>query len=383
VGDYLSLPVGKGGYHTAGVYLDVFSQHVWGEKLKTAGSAKTTKKTVDRICHDFAPPETFMSDGGSHFKNKEVKDLCDEWGIKHHVVAAYSPWVNGLVEGTNKLLLYVLARLCAPEVGEDGWQSMAWEDLPKTWPDHFDKAILILNWRILPALKFAPKELLLGMVVNTANTPLDASSSILMPENVDQHMTYAAQQRLDGYAEAVRHAIRRKATFDKRVQRSKTGEVTFTRGQLVQVFDSGLAKTLRTERKLQAMWRGPYRVAERILNSYKLETTDGAPLDGEFNARRLRVFEPREGTELATLQEAFMAKLREEGLEEETESVESEEEDQTAEPITLQSSSGATDSREDEDGEEPEEGDVVRFSIAQRVSARRRGRRQKGGGNME
>jgi hypothetical protein len=56
VGDYVSLPVGKGGYHTVGVYLDVFSQHVWGEKLKTAGSAKTTKKTVNRICHDFAPP---------------------------------------------------------------------------------------------------------------------------------------------------------------------------------------------------------------------------------------------------------------------------------------------------------------------------------------
>ena len=115
-------------------------------------------------------------------------------GIKHHIVAAYSPWINGLVEGTNRLLLYVLARLCAPEVGEDGWQSMSWEDLPKTWPDHFDRAILILNWRILPALKFAPKELMLGMVVNTANTPLEVSASILTPENVDRHMTYAAQQ---------------------------------------------------------------------------------------------------------------------------------------------------------------------------------------------
>ena len=89
-----------------GVYLDVFSQHVWGEKLKMAGSTKTTKKTMMQICHDFAPPETFMSDSGSHFKNKEVQDLCDEWGIKHHVVIAYSPWINGLVEGTN---MYVLA----------------------------------------------------------------------------------------------------------------------------------------------------------------------------------------------------------------------------------------------------------------------------------
>ena len=382
VGDYLSLPVGKGGYHTAGVYLDVFSQHVWGEKLKTAGSAKTTKKTMTRICHDFAPPEAFMSDGGSHFKNKEVQDFCDEWGIKHHVVAAYSPWINGLVEGTNRLLLYVLARLCAPEVGEDGWQSMSWEDLPKTWPDHFDRAIFILNWRILPALKFAPKELMLGMVVNTTNTPLEVSTSILTPENVDRHMTYAAQQRLDGYAEAVCHAIRRKATFDKQVKKSKTGEVIFTKGQLVQVFDSGLAKTLRTERKIEPMWKGPHRVRERILNSYKLETTEGVLLDGEFNARRLRPFEPREGTELAVLQEAYMEKLREEGQAEEVEETEDEEDNQAEEPENQQEGSSMPDSGEGEEEEESDEGDVISLGIGQRVSARRRGRRQKGGGNM-
>jgi transposase InsO family protein len=190
-----------------GVYLDVFLQHIWGKKLKTAGSMKTTKKTVNRICHDFVPLETFMVDSGSHFKNKEVQDFCDEWGIKHHIVTVYSPWVNGLVEGMNRLLLYVLTRLCTPEVGEDSWQSMVWEDLPKTWLDHFNKAILILNWQILPVLKFALKELMLGMVVNMVNMPLDVSMSILMPENVDRHMMYAAEQRLDGYAEAVCHTI--------------------------------------------------------------------------------------------------------------------------------------------------------------------------------
>ena len=146
-------------------------------------------------------------------------------------------------------------------------------------------------------------------------------------------MTYAAQQRLDGYAEAVRHAIRRKATFDKRVRKSKTGEVVFTKGQLVQVFDSGLAKTLRTERKLQAMWLGPHQVSKQILNSYKLETLEGAPLEGEFNARRLRVFELREGTELAAQQEAFMERLREEGQEESVEGIlESGEDKRTPEP---------------------------------------------------
>ena len=205
---------------------------------------------------------------------------------------------------------------------------------------------------------------------------------MLTPENVDQHMTYAAQQRLNGYAEAVRHAIRQKVTFDKKVRKSKTGEVIFTKGQLVQVFDSSLSMTLRTERKLQAMWLGPHRVSERILNSYKLETLEGTPLNGEFNARHLRPFQLRAGTELAAQQEAFMEKLREEGQEESIEDVKAEAEEQLRAP---EQEEPQTSEEEEEEGEEEDagEGDVVSLGIAQRVSARRRGRRQKGGGNME
>ena len=164
VGDYLSLPVGKGGNHTVGLYLDTCSQHVWGYKFKTHRTATTTNRSLNNIFHNFAPPETFMVDGGRHIKSQEVAKNCEHWGTKLHTVVAQSPLVNGLIEGTNKLLLYVLARLCAPKVGEDGWQTTLWDKLPAMWPDHFDKAIHILNWQILPALKFSPKEILFGLV---------------------------------------------------------------------------------------------------------------------------------------------------------------------------------------------------------------------------
>ena len=216
--------------------------------------------------------------------------------------------INGLVEGTNKILLYVLARLCAPEVGEDGWQVMNWVDLPKTWPDHFDEAIQILNWRILPALKFSPKELLLSLIVNTTPTPLEVSSSMPNPQDFDTHMAYAAQQRLDRYSEAVRHAMDRKTRFDRRVLDSKEGEVTFEKGHLVQVYRNDLANSISSERKLTPMWSEPRRVVERLLNSYTLESLDGHPLDGEYHARRLREFRPREGTELASQQKEVEAR---------------------------------------------------------------------------
>jgi transposase InsO family protein len=135
VGDYLKLPTGKGGFHTIGLYLDTCSQHAWADKLKTAGSAKNTCSTLKQIYNEFAPFEMFMTDGGTHFNNEEVRELCREQGTVPHVVAAYAPWVNGLVENTNKLLLHILKRLCAPELGEDDVNPGAgWDSLPRTWP---------------------------------------------------------------------------------------------------------------------------------------------------------------------------------------------------------------------------------------------------------
>ena len=179
---------------------------------------------------------------------------------------------------------------------------MDWADLPRAWPDHFEEAIEILNWRILPALKFSPKELLLSLVVNTSPTPLEISSSTPTSQDFDTHMAYTAQQRLDGYSEAVRHAMDRKARFDRRVLDSREGEITFKTGQLVQYHRSDIAKTIGSERKLTPMWSEPHRVTERLLNSYKLETLDGKLLEGEYHARRLREFIPREGTKLAEQQ---------------------------------------------------------------------------------
>ena len=53
------------------------------------------------------------------------------------------------------------------------------------------------------------------------------------------------------------------------------------------------------------MWLEPHCVTECILNSYKLETLDRQPLDGEYHARRLKEFILREGTELAAQQKEW------------------------------------------------------------------------------
>ena len=79
----------------------------------------------------------------------------------------------------------------------------------------------------MPTLKFTPKELLLGLIVNTPPTPSSLSITQLPSEEVETQMAYVAQQQLDGYEAAVHHAIKRKNGFDHRILAKKPGQVTF------------------------------------------------------------------------------------------------------------------------------------------------------------
>ncbi|KIM35491.1 hypothetical protein M413DRAFT_32443 [Hebeloma cylindrosporum] len=285
-----------------------------------------------------------MTDGGPEFDNAEVRDFCASRGIRLHIVPAYSPWISGLVEGMNKILLGRLKRLCAPDLGEDKYDAM---DVPENWPLHLDEAIRLLNRRILPLLKFSPNELLLGLVVNTPSTPVGVSDGPVTAGEVSLHSAYVNQQRLDGYSQIVENAHRRKEAFDKKVVGRAPREVIFKAGQLVQVYRSDLDYTFLAIRKLEPKWSAPRRVISRTRNSYKLETLEGLPIGGRFSSRRLRRFIPRDGTSLLEAQRAVEGAL---GLEEDAADMEGEIEDVNQ--------GGEAGSGEDEDADVAEEGET-------------------------
>jgi len=91
--------------------------------------------------------------------------------------------------------------------------------------------------------------------------------------------------------------------------------VEFKNGQLVQIYRNKIVLKLGTECKLMPLWSPPCRVTEHLLNSYRLKTLEGVPLDGLFNARCLRGFSPREGMELATQQKMVEEWLTSQGSE--------------------------------------------------------------------
>ena len=59
----------------------------------------------------------------------------------------------------------------------------------------------------------------------------------------------------------------------------------FEKGQLVQVYWSNLDYTFKAERKMVSRWSQPFRIRERVVNSYTLDTKKWQVIEGEFHTR--------------------------------------------------------------------------------------------------
>ena len=292
-GDYLSLPVGKGGFKTVGLYIDTYSNFVWGSKLKTSGSAKTTVASLKHIFHEYAVPKSFMSDGGSHFKNNEVDQLCRNERVQHIITPAYAPWVNGLIENANRLLLGRLKQLCAPDHDNAGDTDA--QPLPQHWPDHLDEALRQLNDRILPALNASPRELLFGLPFRP-DTAVPTTPLPTTPSDTHINTTLTETFRANAHLLSLEDAERRKSSFDKNSPLTQ-----FFIGNLVQVYDSASDFNYSAINKLAPKWSEPRIIYGEYSNSFSLCTMSGIPFKGLFHSRRLRHYIPLRGTPLDTL----------------------------------------------------------------------------------
>jgi hypothetical protein len=238
-----------------------------------------------------------MSDGGSHFNNNDVEEFCKEEQVQHIIAPAYAPWVNGLIENANRLLLGRLKRLCAPNYdnSEETTVIANPKPLPESWPNHLDKAIRQMNNRILPALNATPRELLFGIPFRPDSTiPLIPLPTVPL----DMHINFTLSEtfRANAHLLSLEDAEHRKSMFD-----ANSPITMFHIGNLVQVYDSASDFNYHAVNKLAPKWSEPRMIFCKFSNSFSLCTISGIPLKGLFHSCRLCHYIPLRGTSLDTL----------------------------------------------------------------------------------
>lgn len=316
-GDYLSLPVGKGKFKTVLLMVDVFTRYVWGSKTTKAGTGAFTVDSLRHLKQQFATPELFATDGGTHFDCKEVRDWCAEAGVEYSKTPPYSPWANGLVEDCNKILIGRLRRLCNPDFDDDDTTETAAESalkVPSNWPLYFDLALEQMNSRILPSLTYSPRELLFGMALT--DRPGDSSTGVGPASDVSAiaHLAFVDALRSDGWARSIDHATTRKRHFDKKVK-----AIDFLVGDIVQVYDDRLDKNYKLDNKLAARWSGPMQINTKLLNSYEVNALGYSDGGIYVHGRRMRRWVPNKGTALEQLEKERLIRLDQKARVEEVE----------------------------------------------------------------
>ena len=92
--------------------VEYVTKWVEAELVDTCSNEIAAKFIYENIITRFGCPITLISDQGSHFINKTIKALTDQFQIDHRRSTTYHPQSNGAIEAFNKTLTKGLTKIC-------------------------------------------------------------------------------------------------------------------------------------------------------------------------------------------------------------------------------------------------------------------------------
>jgi hypothetical protein len=112
--DYIGpLPATDNGNKYILVAVDALTRWPLAKAVPDADAKATAQFIYDEIVLQYGPPETILTDQGTHFINKLVKQVTKLLEVRHLRTTPYHPQTNGMTERFNGTLCTALAKLAS------------------------------------------------------------------------------------------------------------------------------------------------------------------------------------------------------------------------------------------------------------------------------
>jgi ribonuclease HI len=273
----------SGGYIWILAATEYFTKWVEAIPLRKATGAAVANFIREHIITRFGIPHKIISDNGTPFVNKDVREVLEHYRIKHRRSTPYYPQGNGQAEATNRMLLRILSKMVF--------------DYGKGWNSHLADVLWAYRGSPKTATGFTPFSLVYGTDVISPPELLVPSPRIIQGTELEADVEMCAEARvadLESLDEARELALARSLRYHQRLASAygKTVHVRiFSQGQMVLKTADHVRRGLPSPSKFTPNWEGPYVIREAHDSGYyRLSKADGTILADPINGKWLKEY---------------------------------------------------------------------------------------------
>jgi RNase H-like domain found in reverse transcriptase/Reverse transcriptase (RNA-dependent DNA polymerase)/Integrase zinc binding domain/gag-polyprotein putative aspartyl protease len=217
-----------------------------------ADADEAAKFFYEDIVLQFGPPDTILTDRGTHFLNMTMERITEHLQTHHLRTTAYHPQANGMTERFNGTLCAILSKISEGNVDD--------------WDLYIPAALYAYRIRTHTALGKSPFEAMYGQIPKLTN------GELLGPESLDEDDRGNNQNNIQQRAR--RPQIKKRSIFQKDQQ--------------------VMWKVALRRNKMEPALYGPYTITScGPNNTYIIANDDGVAERILISGDRLRLYKPR------------------------------------------------------------------------------------------